>query len=174
MAEEFNSAPPCTELTSPDCVFAALAIPAGDGAYCFVSCKRPTYEETMRGRETPSLISTLYLGIKPRQSFREGYSLACVPGVFWGGVGGGGGKGRVFFCGSQSNRGSNAGPRLKQKTMGEGGGEERISSPPPLSFSFSFLVRLSHGCISYVTNHMNKRKDTPEKNLQSHRLGTAT
>ena len=78
----------------------------------------------------------------------------------------------MFFCGSQSNRGTNAGPRLKQKTMGEGRGEERISSPPLPSFSFSFSVRLSHGCISSFTNHMNKRKDTPEKNRQPHRLGT--
>jgi len=41
----------------------------------------------MRGRETPSLTSTLYLGIKSRQSFREGYSVACVAGGFFGGRG---------------------------------------------------------------------------------------
>ena len=85
MAEEFNSAPSCTEPPPPDCVFAALAIPAGDGASYILSCLcffhiilllvRDQHTRTKRGRETPSLISTLYLGIKPRQSFREGYSV---------------------------------------------------------------------------------------------------
>ena len=51
----------------------------------------------MRGRETPSLISTLYLRIKSRQSFREGYSVACVAGVFFLFLGGGGGGGGVVF-----------------------------------------------------------------------------
>ena len=51
----------------------------------------------MRGRETPSLISTLYLGIKSRQSFHEGYSVACVAGGFLGAGGGGGGGVLLWF-----------------------------------------------------------------------------
>ena len=51
----------------------------------------------MRGRETPSLISTLYLRIKSRQSFREGYSVACVAGAFFLFFGGGGAGGGCSF-----------------------------------------------------------------------------
>lgn len=86
MAEEFNSAPPCTEPPSPDCVFAALAN---------------------------------YTGWR----WRLLYSFLLLSCFFFL---------LAFFF-------------------------------PPQSFSFSFSVRLSHGCISYFTNHRNKRKDTPDK-----------
>ena len=129
-------------------------------SHCFVSCNRPTYQETTRGRETPSLISTWYLGIKSRQSFHEGYSVACVPGgffFFWAGEG-------VFFCGSQSNRGTNAAPRLKQKTMGEGRGRgENLLSPSPIVFFFVLGSAIARLYLLLFEPHEQKKRHTWQK-----------